>query len=72
LKARLDGVSKRLIREQNDRAWLAYSTAALSRAKKLPKLKDLLVRESGPKVVPKRTPEEIESILRGWMASRRH
>lgn len=42
MKARLDGFSKRLTREYNERAWLAWHVAALSRTKQLPKLEKML------------------------------
>ena len=40
----MKGASKRLIREQNQTAWLAWHIAALERAKKLPKLETLLIK----------------------------
>lgn len=38
-----DGVSTRLVREQNERAWLAWHVAAMTRTKTMPKLKDMIV-----------------------------
>lgn len=43
LKAHLDGASKRMTREHDARAWLAWHTAALPLAKKFPPLKDLQI-----------------------------
>jgi len=42
MQARLDGATQRLKREHDERAWLAWHTAALYRMKKMPPLKDLL------------------------------
>jgi hypothetical protein len=40
----MDGVNRRLEREHNDRAWLAWTTVALDRSQRLPKLQSLMVR----------------------------
>ena len=55
--ARLDGARRRLSSEQDNRAWIAWHVAALSRAKKLPELSSLLSQQKkqGPQ-----TAEELE------------
>jgi hypothetical protein len=71
MKAHLDGAAKRIRREHDLTAWLAWHVEALSRVKKMPKLRDMLTPEK-PKPIPPQTPEQIEAILRGWMAGRGH
>jgi hypothetical protein len=71
MKARLDGAAKRIKREHDMTAWLAWHVEALHRTKRLPKLRDMMMGGE-PKQIPPQTPEQIESILRGWMAARRH
>lgn len=39
-----EGARTRLEREHNDRAWLAWNTAALHRVKKMPKLQSLQIK----------------------------
>lgn len=50
-------VIKRLSREQNERAWLAWHIAALGRVKKLPKLKDLMTAKATPKPSKPQSPD---------------
>lgn len=45
-----------------------WHAAALTRMKKLPKLKSLLMGDNRPK--RKQTPQELEAITRSWLASR--
>jgi len=42
----LDAAARRLEREHNDRAWLAWHIVAMDRAKRLPKLKTLLAKST--------------------------
>ena len=66
----LGGVSLRLQREHNERAWAAWHIAAMSRAKKMPKLKELLQEDKKP-TGRRMTPEQIEAVTRSWLARRR-
>ena len=54
--------AKALEREHNERAWLAWHIAALTRAKKLPKLETLMHRRRG--VATKQTPEQMLGIVK--------
>jgi len=45
LSLRIEGAKKRLIREHNDRAWLAYNIAYLPRLKKPPPFDKLLYKD---------------------------
>lgn len=56
------GEARRLEREHNDRAWLGWHIAALMRAKKLPKLEDLMHRGRARSV--KQTPEQMLGIVK--------
>lgn len=59
-----NGVAARLRREHNDRAWLAWHIASLSRSKKIPKLETLFSRE---KIKRRRqSPEELMAIAMQW------
>lgn len=40
----IEAAARRLEREHNDRAWLAWHVAALTRVKKMPKLQSLTVK----------------------------
>lgn len=42
IAAHLDGAARRLRREHNNRAWLAWHAAALTRVKQMPKLESLM------------------------------
>ena len=61
----MKGAGGRIQREQKDRAWLAYTTAVLSRTdhKKFPKLDDL-TKPTGPKKKKKAT--ELWAIAKQW------
>lgn len=48
MQAHLDGCAERMKREQNERAWLAWTTAALTRCKTMPKLDKMMIREPKP------------------------
>lgn len=64
-----NGVEKRLRRENDERAWLAHTTALLHHVdpKKFPKLTTLL---SKPKrAMRNQTPEEMLGIWRGIIAA---
>ena len=63
--AHMKGAGGRIQREQKDRAWLAYTTAVLSRTdhKKFPKLDDL-TKPTGPKKKKKAT--ELWAIAKQW------
>jgi hypothetical protein len=64
----LDGAAGRLRREHNDRAWLAWHVEALSRQKKLPKLKDLTF-DAPRKPKRRQTVEEQIAIAHRWTAA---
>jgi hypothetical protein len=51
----------RFNREHNESAWHAYHVAAMSRAKKIPKLEKLLIREQARKP---QTWQEMRSMVR--------
>ena len=40
----MEATTRRLEREHNDRAWLAWNSAALQRAKRMPKLQALMIK----------------------------
>lgn len=65
ISAILDGVSARLIREHNDRAWMVWHTEALSRQKKLPKLQTLLAGQKQRQ----QTVEDQIRIAMQWTAA---
>lgn len=44
----LDAAGERRLEQHNDRAWLAWHIAALTRAKKLPPLRKLQARRRAP------------------------
>lgn len=64
----MEAAAERNRRAHNDRAWLAWTGAALSRAKRLPKLKTLMVAKRGAKPRPQ-TAEEQMAIARQWAAA---
>jgi len=55
-----------LRREHNERVQLAWNTAALSRAKKLPKLKTLLAPEPARQKKPRQTWQQQAAIMEAW------
>jgi len=66
----LEGVQLRLEREHQARAWLAWHIAALPRAKRLPKLEDLLGKREQAVKRPKSS-AEIEALVRRWLGGER-
>ncbi|MHA6641350.1 hypothetical protein [Mesorhizobium sp. A623] len=64
----LDGVSNRLKREHNDRAWAVWHIEALARQKKLPKLKTLMYGAER-KQTRRQTVEEQVAIAHAWTAA---
>ena len=64
----LDASASRLKREHNDRAWMVWHIEALSRAKKLPKLKDL-THGATQKQTRRQTVEEQIAIAHRWTAA---
>jgi len=52
----MEGSNARLRAEHNARAWLVYHIDGLRRSKRLPKLKDLQIKDDTPK--PRQTWEE--------------
>jgi hypothetical protein len=65
----LDGAASRLKREHNDRAWMAWHIAALSRQKKMAALSELTFAPE--KVKRQMTPQELEAVTRSWLGSRK-
>lgn len=61
----MEAAAERARRAHNDRAWLAWTGAALARAKRLPKLKTLQI---AGRVEPPRpqTAQEQLAIFRRW------
>jgi len=66
----LDGAALKLMREHNSRAWATWHIAALSRAKKMPKLRELLQEDKRP-TGKRMTPEQIEAVTRSWLSRRK-
>lgn len=60
--AALHGKHRAAIRDQNARAWMVWHIAALQRAKKLPKLKTMMVKEK-PRV---QSWQEQQMIMQSW------
>lgn len=69
IAAIMKGAAKRLMREHDDRAWLAWHIEALARTKKLPKLKDM--QSDRTKARRRMTPEEMISMAHLWTAATR-
>lgn len=55
-------------REHNDRAWLAWTTAALRRAKRMPPLADLLVKSKREAKRGAMTADAMLTMARMWSA----
>jgi hypothetical protein len=53
-------------REHNERAWAAWHVAALSRAKKIPKLETLLIKDGPAKAA--RSTQDMGAVLDMWRA----
>lgn len=63
----LKGAEAALRRRHDDAAWLAWHIEALSRTKKLPKLKEMLSAQ--PRKRRRMTPEEMVSMAHLWTAA---
>jgi len=55
---------KQMMREHNQRAWLAWHIAALQRSKKLPPLSKMQTSEAGPR---RQTWQEQLAIAAQWV-----
>lgn len=55
--------------EHNDRAWMAWHIAALSRMKKLPKLAELLIKPRKAQPVRPQTWQEQQAIWMQWVVA---
>ena len=66
MEAIVGGAKERVLREHNDRAWQAWTTAALMRKKKLPDLKRLLSTMASDK--PHQTWQQQLAIMDRWVA----
>lgn len=64
----LDGEANRLRRDRNNLAWLAWHTAAMTRMKKMPKLRDVMV-EDGARKRRAQTIDEQIAIAKMWTAA---
>lgn len=62
-----EGVSSRMNREHNDRAWAVWHIEALARVKKLPKLADMTVGTT--KKSRRQTADEQIAIAHMWTAA---
>lgn len=60
----LDGVSRKSSREHNQRAWIAWHIAALSRVRKFPKLETLLVKDRAAARRRRQTPDQMLAIAK--------
>ncbi len=61
----LEGNAARLRHEHNQRAWLAWHTAVIGRAKKPPRLGELMIRDT-PK---KQSIDQMISVAKSWVAA---
>lgn len=64
----MEAAADRARRAHNDRAWLAWTGAALARAKRLPKLKTLQIAGRAKPARPQ-TAEERMAVYRQWAAA---
>ena len=62
----LGGAVARIRREHNELAWAAWHTGMIGRAKKPPRLKDMM--DDGRKR-RRQTPQEIKAVVKAWMAT---
>ena len=65
----LNGKAQQLRREHRDRAWLAWTTAALVRVKKMPKLEKVVGKDGQKQVrkkVERRPWQELFSMAQMW------
>lgn len=65
MRAIIGGAQDRLLREHNERAWLAWHVAALSRAKKMPKLKTMMSKAASRRT---QTWQEQMAVMDAWVA----
>jgi hypothetical protein len=60
--ARIEGATRALARDQSNLAWLAWHSAALSRAKKLPALEKLLPKQKRRRSRPQSADEQLRLV----------
>lgn len=65
MKAIISGAQDRMLREHNERAWLAWHTAALMRAKKMPNIKKLMSKAPGRTA---QTWQQQMAVMDQWVA----
>lgn len=58
-----------MVREHNERAWLAYHIAALPRAKKFPKIEAMMIKGDARRRRIRQTPEQMMAICRMMAAT---
>lgn len=68
MEAIVGGANDRLLREHNERAWLAWHVSALQRTKKLPKLKNLI---SKPAASKRQTWQQQMAVMDQWVVHTR-
>ena len=66
----VDGASRRRKADANALLSAAWHTEAFARSKRLPRLKDIL-KDGGEREARRQTPEQIEAVMRSWMAGRK-
>lgn len=69
MRAIFRGAAKRVKREHNERVWLAWHIAALSKAEKMPRLKDMLIET--PVKRQDTASRNLEVSVRSWLANRK-
>jgi len=67
----IEGVTRRRQADNNMLLAAAWHAEAFARSKRLPRLKDILL-EGGERQARKQTPEQIEAVVRSWLAGRKH
>lgn len=63
----IEGMSRRKQAENNMLLSTAWHAEAFARAKRLPRLKDILLK-GGEREARKQTPEQIEASVRSWLS----
>lgn len=66
----IEGAARRRQAETNMFLSTAWHTEAFARAKRLPRLKDILLK-GGEREARKQTPEQIEASVRAWLSGRK-
>lgn len=67
IAARIEGARRRLIAEQDGRAWLAWHVAALSRQTKLPDLETILTQRKQPEPQgPAEQAVALDALFLAW------